>query len=209
MYYALTSKPAQVKVEDNKVYVSNYDIQEISNFLSSEECDTLIQLSKGRLFPSKVYSTSSDLHDTSMRQSNQCWLQDTHHPVIEKLSKKVADHTHTHNNYQEELQVVSYDKGGFFRPHYDACEGSSEFCKRLDGDNGPRLLTFLIYLNDDFEGGDTHFPHINKTIKPEKGKAVLFYNVNKDGYVIHEAFHGGNPVESGNKWIANKWVRIR
>ena len=80
---------------------------------------------------------------------------------------------------------------------------------RVNGDNGPRLLTVLFYLNDDFEGGETIFPKINKVVKPQKGKAVIFRNVDNDGVIISQAVHGGEPVKNGEKWIANKWIRIQ
>ena len=74
---------------------------------------------------------------------------------------------------------------------------------------GPRYLTVLFYLNDVPEGGETVFPNINKSVKPEKRKVVIFQNVNDDGVIIKQAFHGGEPVKEGEKWIANKWIRIR
>jgi prolyl 4-hydroxylase len=78
----------------------------------------------------------------------------------------------------------------------------------MNGKEGPRYYTLLIYLNDDFEGGETVFPKINKFVKPKKGKAVLFQSVDHRGVIIDEAFHGGNPVSAGQKWIANKWIRL-
>lgn len=185
----------------------DYDIEEIPNFLTDEECNNIIKTSIGNLSPSRVYSDNDDVLSTSMRKSNQCWLDDSY-DCAKIISERVKDYTKTHNNNQEQLQVVQYNKGGFFNPHYDACEGTSEYCKRMDGNQGPRLYTVLIYLNDDFEGGETVFPKINKVVKPEKGKAVLFRNVDDNGVIIKESFHGGVPVKEGEKWIANKWVRI-
>ena len=106
------------------------------------------------------------------------------------------------------MQVVNYQKGGFFKPHYDACEGAKEFCHRMNGNIGPRYLTVLFYLNDNFDGGETVFPKINKTIKPKKGKAIIFKNVDDNGVVINQSLHGGEPILSGEKWIANKWIHI-
>jgi prolyl 4-hydroxylase len=187
--------------------MNNYDVEEIPGFLTPEECQKIIELSNGKLFPSKVYSQNDDLLSSDTRQSQQCWLTDEN-PIIKNISDKVKEYTKTYNNKQEQLQVVNYTKGGFFSPHYDACEGNADFCKRMDGDQGPRILTVLFYLNDDFEGGETIFPKINKLVKPQKGKAVIFRNVDKDGVIIRQALHGGEPIKSGEKWIANKWIRI-
>lgn len=190
-----------------KVDIPDYDVHEIPNFLSPDECNQIIELSKGNLFPSKVYSKDDDTLSESTRKSNQCWLDDGN-ICVKNLSNKVRQYTRTYNNNQEKLQVVQYNKGGFFNPHYDACEGDSEYCSRMNGSHGPRLYTMLIYLNDDFEGGETIFPKINKTVKPEKGKAVLFKNVDDNGVVINQSLHGGVPVKHGEKWIANKWIRL-
>jgi prolyl 4-hydroxylase len=51
-----------------------------------------------------------------------------------------------------------------------------------------RFATILLYLNDDMEGGETEFPRwLNADtseglkVKPQVGKAVLFYNLLPDG----------------------------
>jgi prolyl 4-hydroxylase len=198
----------EMLVNDNKyVDIKDYDVEEIPNFLTDEECEKIIELSNNKLFPSKIYSNDKDLYSVNSRQSEQCWLRDDI-PIIKNISDRVRHYTKTYNNHQEELQVVNYSTGGFFSPHYDPCDGDYEYCKRMDSDNGPRMLTVLFYLNDDFEGGETVFPNINKVVKPQKGKAVIFKSVNNNGVIIRQALHGGEPVKNGNKWIANKWIHV-
>ena len=54
----------------------------------------------------------------------------------------------------------------------------------------------------------------NMVIKPEKGKAVLWYNhlTRRDsgwlGQVDFRSFHGGCNVQKGEKWIANNWINV-
>jgi len=187
--------------------IPSYDIIEIPDFLTSEECDKIIELSNGNLFTSKIYSDKEDLLLTDSRKSEQCWLKDDI-SLIKKVSDKVKMYTNEHG-YQEELQVVKYPIGGYFKPHYDACEGDNLYCTRMNGENGQRLFTVLFYLNDDFDGGETVFPLINKIVKPKKGKAVIFKNVDKNGFIIKQALHGGEPIKTGEKWIANKWIHIK
>jgi len=43
-------------------------------------------------------------------------------------------------------------------------------------------------------------------IKPEKGKAILFYNILPDGNFDELAIHEALPVTQGEKWLANLWV---
>jgi len=210
-YYIVTKIHfSKKKCNEKMIHVDeiDYDIEEIPNFLTDEECDKIIEMSKNKLVPSLVYTDNKDLYITENRKSRQCWFEDDK-LFIKKLSDKIKNYTNTNNKYHEQLQVVNYGPGGFFIPHYDACDGNAEYCERMNGNNGPRYLTFMVYLNDDFEGGETIFPVINKLVKPEKGKAVLFKNVNCKGNIINQSFHGGEPVKSGEKWIINKWIHIK
>jgi len=193
-------------------FTSDYEVHEFPHFLTDEECEAVIALSKRRgLEPSRVYSKDADLLEPDMRVSEQVWLSDGDEAVIAAISKRAADLTKVPESHQEQLQVVHYDAGGKFTPHYDACDDKPEVCARLDERGGQRLATLLIYLNDDFEGGGTNFVKLNKTVVPEKGKAVLFYNVDpkNNNEIIRDSMHEGAPVKSGEKWIANKWVRVR
>lgn len=193
----------------DKVSVPDYNIQEIENFITPEQCDHIIELSRPTLVPSLVYSDKSDVYNTNSRLSEQTWLKNNVDPIVEYISRKVADISGLPIENQEDLQVVSYKPGGFFTPHYDSCEGNSDYCNRMDGDSGPRYFTYIIYLNDDLEGGETAFPKLNIQVKPKKGKCVIFQSTlpPPDGRTILEALHGGNPVTAGNKWICNKWIR--
>lgn len=54
----------------------------------------------------------------------------------------------------------------------------------------------------------------NVVVKPEKGKAVLWYNHRVDnttgwmGEIYTFSFHGGCDVTRGTKWIANHWISL-
>jgi len=69
-----------------------------------------------------------------------------------------------------------------------------------------RFATMLFYLNDDMEGGETSFPRwLNAEtsealkVKPERGKAVLFYNLLPDGNYDERSQHAAMPVTKGEK----------
>lgn len=68
--------------------------------------------------------------------------------------------------------------------------------------NGPdvahRKAVWMIYLNDDYEGGETEFLYYKKRIKPERGKLLIW----PAGYT-HT--HKGNMVLSGTKYIVTGW----
>jgi 2OG-Fe(II) oxygenase superfamily len=76
-----------------------------------------------------------------------------------------------------------------------------------------RFVTILFYLNEDMVGGETAFPRWYNAdtsqslkIKPERGKAILFYNMLPDGNYDERSQHAALKVTSGEKYIANLWV---
>ena len=60
----------------------SYSVQEVSQFLTPEECIVISELSTPRLSNSNVYLSSGDILSTSVRKSEQCWLKDSDHPFI-------------------------------------------------------------------------------------------------------------------------------
>jgi hypothetical protein len=74
-------------------------------------------------------------------------------------------------------------------------------------ENGQRAATFLLYLNDDYEGGETEFPNLSWRYKGRKGDALLFWNVNASGAPDPRMLHAGRPPASGEKWIWSQWLR--
>lgn len=72
-------------------------------------------------------------------------------------------------------------------------------CENLDAKYSGRALTFILYLNDVDEGGETEFLYYPRRIKAEAGKLILF-----PGGYTHT--HRGNPPISNEKYILTGWV---
>lgn len=74
----------------------------------------------------------------------------------------------------------------------------------------------MLYLNgktDGLVGGETAFPRYQNAetfeklaVKPEEGKAVLFYSQLPDGNLDDFSQHAAQPVRVGEKWLINLWV---
>lgn len=183
---------------------TTYSVQELHNFFTSEECDKLIELAtKKGLKESTVYqgSTVGNIINKKSRISKQAWLYDDNDTFITNISSRISKLVNIPNTFDrmEAMQVVRYDPGGYFEEHYDVDKTSH--LKNITN----RRFTFLAYLNDDFEGGETVFPLLSYTVKPERGKAILFWNVNPEGKIYTESIHSGKVVTKGVKWICNKW----
>ena len=182
---------------------NNIAIIQIPNFITHEDCDEIIKLSAAYLKKATVFNEKENKEECNEgRTAEMGWPGKYNHSVIESYCNKLAEVTTIPIIKQEEMQVIHYLKGGEYRPHFDAFLKDSQVVQR----EGNRLLTAIVYLNDDFKGGETIFPNLNLNIKPMKGSLLLFDNLL--GEEQHpSSFHGGSPVLEGEKWIGSIWIR--
>ena len=72
---------------------------------------------------------------------------------------------------------------------------------------GQRVATFLVYLNEAFEGGETHFVELQRKFRPGAGGALFFYNVDENGAPEPQSLHEGAAPTSGEKWLLSQFIR--
>ena len=179
--------------------------QIINNFLTSEECAQLITMSKSKLEPSKsLDKVTGEERVSEERKSNQMYFALLANPLIASIEKRISRLTNTPIENGENMQVVYYEPGGYFYSHFDDFD-TYEGANPLD-EGGHRILTFMIYLNDVNEGGETYFPKINLSVQPQMGKAFWWHNLLPNGDRDIETQHMARPT-STDKWICTKWVR--
>ena len=163
-------------------------IVEYPNFLTDDECSLLIGLGEsgdldfGRVLNKKL----------GYRKAKVTWF-DTKNEFTNKIKKRISELAEVPLENQELFHFVKYNVSGEYKIHHDGND---------------RIKTALIYLNDGYEGGETHFPKVDRTIKPETGKLVIWNNYNEDGTKIVESQHAGLPILFGTKYIAVVWIRI-
>lgn len=75
--------------------------------------------------------------------------------------------------------------------------------------NGQRVVTFLIYLNDDYEGGETAFPSLGFSHKGRRGQGLFFVKALADMPPDLRMVHAGRPPTSGEKWVVSQFFRSR
>ena len=97
------------------------------------------------------------------------------------------------------MNFSSFEEYGFQIQEYIANEGYYNFHNDFSIKNGKyRAITFLFYLNDVEEGGETEFYNGMK-IKPEKGKLLFFP-------ASWNYPHKGNIPISNDKYILTGWL---
>lgn len=207
---ALLSSPSKLAIDSAVWMDGRYGVLLVRQVLTDDECNLVRSGMADRLAPSTVVGKTNDkVVDNSIRSSDTAWINEDAPnvgPIVRKLKILAALLIGTYeSDMMEDVQVVRYKENGQYKHHYDACT-TPKHC------GSPfklyRKATLLVYLNDDYKGGETDFPNIPYRVKPSKGDAVLFYNTRPDGSEIEESFHAGLPVLQGEKWIANVWVKF-
>jgi len=179
------------------------DPQVYPNIITAEEARYILEKSKDNFSDSLVMSG----YETSIRKSQTCWLSKSD-TMIRRIIQRVCDIDNNSIEYAEDLQVVKYQPSGYYNEHHDSCCDENDTCKDFLKRGGNRVVTMVIYLNDEFEGGATKFIKLNKEIKPDKYSGILFYSMNKNKDKCHSlSMHAGLPITSGEKYIANVWIR--
>lgn len=117
--------------------------------------------------------------------------------VVNALNRRIAALSSTRPDQGEPLQLLRYRPGGEYKPHMDA----------LPAEPNQRILTMLVYLSDDYEGGETRFPRTGLSFRGRTGDALLFRNAATDGRPDPLALHAGLPVTRGTKYLASRWIR--
>ena len=106
-------------------------------------------------------------------------------------------------NCLEDIQITKYQKDQYYKEHWDFFNIPS-FSATEPND---RIATFIMYLNDDFEGGATYFPDLDLRVTPKAGSA-LYFQYNYTGVLKNlRTKHVGETVTAGTKYIATIWIR--
>ncbi|XP_030464165.1 probable prolyl 4-hydroxylase 10 [Syzygium oleosum] len=193
------------------------------NFLSKEECEYLIELATPHMEKSTVVdSETGKSRDSRVRTSSGTFLARGRDKIIRDIEKRIADYTFIPVENGEGLQVLHYEVGQKYEPHFDY------FLDEYNTKNGgQRMATLLMYLSDVEEGGETVFPAAKGnfssvpwwnelsdcgkkglSVKPKMGDALLFWSMRPDATLDESSLHGGCPVIKGNKWSSTKWMRV-
>ncbi|CAG2178027.1 unnamed protein product, partial [Oppiella nova] len=180
----------------------------IHQFLSDNEVEVMKLLAKPKLVRTSTINEQTKTHQIDRnRIAEGGWPKDWENSVVNTISQRIAHITGMDIRLAEEYQAIKYGVGGYYRPHYDVfVPWATQLDAKIYGDHLNRVATWINYLSDVDVGGATIFPHLNVTVWPEKGSALLWFNLFKSGIIDMTTLHGGCPVVIGTKWIATKWI---
>ena len=197
-----------VKEEERKIVCEDPKVFTISNFITEDECNHFIEISKPKMKRSVV---SDDKKGTVSkgRTGENCWLQHFTDEITGRVANRIAKVVGLPIENAESYQVVYYNAGQKYDQHYDAYhKNSTDKSKRCLRQGGQRVITALVYLNNVEEGGHTSFPNLKIKVEPEKGKLLIFHNCYEGTTNVHiNSLHAGTAPIKGEKYAFNLWFR--
>lgn len=152
-------------------------LEEYDDFLSADQCEYLINQHKNT--PIQITGSTWD------RQVRRVEFGDMDISQIEKIGMRQTGEKLALDN----PHVVKWEKGDSMRPHSDY-GAKNEFPWRK--------YASIVYLNNEYIGGEVFFPQLNLEIKPRKGTLVIFNG--------GELFHGVKEVLEGERFTFASWL---
>jgi prolyl 4-hydroxylase len=199
------ARTAHVKSTDPRVCV-------LPEFIRPEICEVLIEMAMGRLVPARVYDPVSreDIvvaHRNNTVASYDLGSVELLHALVQA---RMAAACGVSERTMEGPTVLHYAPGEQIQNHFDFVDPKStrDYAAEIER-NGQRVITFLIYLNEDYDGGETAFPHLGLVHKGRRGDGLYFVNVLPDLSPDLRTLHAGRPTTQGEKYIVSQFVRSR
>jgi hypothetical protein len=186
-------------------------VRAFENLISDPICQWLIQASSGRLKRALVYDAVGGKDFASETRTNS-WAQfdlmecEFIHLLVQTRMQAACGYP-LHN--MEATAILHYAVGEQITNHFDFVDPRIPNYEQEIRTNGQRVLTFLIYLNDDYEGGETEFPELGVIHKGRRGEGLFFVNALENNEPDLRMVHAGRPPTKGEKWIVSQFVRSR
>ncbi|KAH1120355.1 hypothetical protein J1N35_003515 [Gossypium stocksii] len=190
------------------------------DFATVEQCKHIIGMAKLNLKPSTLALRKGETEESTKgtRTSSGTFISasEDESRTLDLIEKKIAKVTSIPQSHGEAFNVLRYEIGQKYDSHYDAFNPSE-----YGPQSSQRVASFLLYLSDVEEGGETMFPFENGMsvegydyrqcvglkVKPRIGDGLLFYSLFLNGTIDLRSLHGSCPVVKGEKWVATKWIR--
>ncbi|CAN4079748.1 unnamed protein product [Withania somnifera] len=191
------------------------------NFATIEQCQGIIKMAKADLKPSSLALRKGETAENTkgIRTSSGMFISASEDKtgILDLIEEKIAKAIMIPRTHGEAFNVLRYEIGQSYHSHYDAFDPS-----QYGPQKSQRVASFLLYLSDVEEGGETMFPFksgqnmdvnydfrkcMGLKVKPRRGDGLLFYSLFPNGTIDPTSLHGSCAVMRGEKWVATKWIR--
>lgn len=172
------------------------------DFASPQTCKWLIGLGRGKVRPAMMYDGKSSRFTAQRTNSDYFFDVVGADVVVALIRQRISALLKMPTFAMESPQMLHYACGQELRAHYDHVGGES-------GCQSERIATFLLYLNDDYEGGELEFPKVGLRARGNTGDCIYFSNVDLSGQRDMLTLHSGLAVTRGEKWLFSQWIHDR
>ncbi|XVE66740.1 hypothetical protein DITRI_Ditri08aG0103800 [Diplodiscus trichospermus] len=166
------------------------------NFATAEQCEHVIEMAKLNLKPSTLALRKGETAESTKgtRTSSGTFISASEDEtgILDLIEEKIAKVTSIPRIHGEAFNILRYEIGQKYDSHYDAFNPSE-----YGPQSSQRVASFLLYLSDVEEGGETMFPFENAMkvkgydyrqcvglkIKPRRGDGLLFYSLFLNGTI--------------------------
>lgn len=184
------------------------NVRRIPELAPSPVCTWLIGRAEGRLQPALVYdavSRENQIHE--MRTNTMALFDYSSFDVVQFLVQARMSQTCGYPmQHFEAPMVLHYAVGQRIAPHFDFIDAQAADYAEQIREQGQRMITFLLYLNDDYDGGETTFPELGIVNRGSTGSGLYFINAYPDLSPDRRMLHTGSPPARGEKWIVTQFI---
>ena len=192
----------QYSLVSSQTINDKFEYKHTKNALTKKECNDLIK-EFTEFTQARTHAGNVEYDKEYRKAYNAVYNNET--PLLRKVREIFASETGTHIDQQElPISIIKYEEGGEYKPHHDYY---TDVRQAKNPEMGNRWKTAIMYLNHDYEGGETHFPSLNVTIRGKQGDVLTWTNLNKNGSPNTDTLHAGLPVTKGTKYIVVTWIR--
>lgn len=187
----------------HRVEVDTAQVYYVPDFLSPEQCLSLMQVIDSNRRPSTTLAVDGD---PNFRTSESCDMN-RWSPQVEPIDSSIADLMGIAHENGETIQGQRYAPGQQFKAHHDYFHADQPYYSGVTSDGGQRTWTAMVFLNNVEEGGATWFPQAGFRIEPLQGLLLAWNNMDANGDPNPYTLHEGMAVVKGTKYIITKWFR--
>jgi prolyl 4-hydroxylase len=182
-----------------------------ASFVSAAVCDWLIERARGRLERARVYDAfkHTDFVDESRTNSSAIFQIIDADLVHMLVQARMAVACSVPVSHMEAPTVLHYAVGETIGNHYDFVDPAHPNYAEEIHRFGNRKITFLIYLNEGYDAGETVFPKLELSHSGRRGEGLFFVNTLADGHANLRMLHNGRPPTRGEKWVFSQFIRNR
>jgi hypothetical protein len=186
-------------------------IRHYPEFVDDAVCDYLINRARGNLSRALIYDPAYGRDVADHMRTNSAAGYDLMSADLVQIvvQYRIAATTGLPINNLEGPTILHYRVGEEITNHFDFVNPKIPNYQDEIARRGERIITFLIYLNDDYEGGETDFPKASVRHRGRRRDGLLFTNALPSGQPDLRMVHAGMPPTAGEKWIFSQFIRNR